>query len=200
MTNGQCNWLFEGVEPTNRRKLAVSVLALGVAALVVDRFVLGPGNSGPASVNAETALVQEPAAKPSPAARSASASLAQRLKAIAVDLDRAEQAKTMGPPAFSDAFAVPVAWKPAEQPDAKGREKPAPADPSMPEVKLTSLSKVMAVINGAGLQVGESVSFGEGKSAMTVKLVSIDIVSRTAVAEVQGKAVTLELQRGASSK
>ncbi|CAG0996386.1 hypothetical protein PHYC_02589 [Phycisphaerales bacterium] len=192
------------MEPTNRRKFAVSILALGVVALVVDRFVLGPGESGPATASAEAV----PAAKSAVAAarapaRCAETSLAERLKAIASDLDRTDPVAkpTEGPPVFSDAFAVPVSWRPAAPSNLSNHDANAkPTDPLLPELKLTSISSVLVVISGVKVKAGETIDFGEGASKCTLRLVSIDREDRKVVVQANGKFLTLELASALTSK
>lgn len=182
------------MEQKQRRNLAVSILGLGLVALVVDQVVLQPGDSGPTLASAE-AVVQEtpPSPAKSPTERH---SLALRLRQVATEMDRSTNDPTfVGPTASPDAFAGPVAWRThAPLPAiAEPRVEKVAADPSAPALTLTSLlGNTHAAISGKTLQVGKSESYvSENKVRYDVTLLSVDAAARQAVIRVNGRDYTL---------
>jgi len=189
------------VEPTKRRNLAVSILALGVVALVVDRIVLQPGGTGPSRVSAGvvTEAIGPSSQSTSPAGISRE-SLATRLRQAAYASDRASADSNMfGPALPEDVFAGPVAWRGSVTlPVREEARREAPKEaPAMPTLRLTSVfNGTHAVINGETLRVGQSVDVvSENKVRYTVVLDSINAADRRAVVRVNGREVTLEVPR-----
>lgn len=183
-----------GVEQKQRRNLAVSILGLGVVALVVDQAVLRPGDSGPTLASADAVVLETPPAPAKPAPERHS--LALRLRQVAGDMDKTtNDPMFMGPRPSPDAFVGPVAWRTAAPMPAneEPRAEKVAADSDAPALTLSSIfNDSHAVINGQTLKVGQSKSYvSENKVRHDVMLVSVDATARRAVVRVNGREFTL---------
>lgn len=152
---------------SKERKVYCSVLALGLAALVLDRSLQG----GPAAASAADLLVASGATAHAPATTSPPApGFPARLRERSESLDAASSHA-------SDAFAVPASWLNAKASTAD-EDQPAPAETADPRVaelvgKLT-LGSVMgsaergfdsATINGTPIRKGEGFELGDKRAA-----------------------------------
>ncbi len=183
------------VELNPQRKLFVSVLALAVTALLVDRVILG-GGGGPATA---TASIVDPGARPAqtpaepaqgtPAAATpaaTSATLAQRLSQAA-GKDRS---------GFSDAFDVSGGWMPVQP--AAPAHVPTPAtkvDP-LKHFKLSAVAGRLAVINGRPFEINKPTEIKTPDGTITLTLLDVDSTARAARVLIGEQEFRLELQTG----
>lgn len=154
------------MELTKQRKVLIGVVALGGAALIMDRFVLGTGATQPAAAaaaGAEATPTRAPAGGKQATPEPPRVTLAERL----------EKASLVKDGAVADAFAPP--------PDlmrAAVAQPAKPGDPqsaSQPDIRLTTVflgRRNVAVINGRNLAEGEDFTDAKGNKLFT--LVSVD--------------------------
>jgi len=143
---------------TTSRKAYLGVFALALAALAVDRFVLGGGGSGPdraaASVVSGTATVEmEEAILPTTAAPPKRESLADRLEALAVGQEANAEA-------MRDVFRPCESW--LLRPRTGSPHSPSPAEVFVQQHRLESVllsgSAGYAIVDGGLLRIGETIA------------------------------------------
>ena len=195
---------------TRERKLLLTVLALGAAALLIDRVVLNSGQSGPQSASASATAVSRgdergdqestvSAAKAALAkleAQDTGPTLSERLADTA-----SQHAVTAARP--GDAFAPPKQWLRAIAPKPKPAE-PAPeqnAQPAQPDAqrlvkRFREAHRLMAVManRGEGVAIvdGQPVRVGDRLDGFTLRQVR----ERTAVFVSGETRVVLEVAAG----
>jgi hypothetical protein len=140
--------------------ISLAALGLAVAAMLVDRLVVGPDAAAPKS--AEATIASRPAAPAAPAApattvpASAPIRLADRLKVLA-------EAPNLDPLHARDAFVPPESWLAQPKTPETAAAAPAadPAEKFIHEHKLTSVLTAgdggIAMVNGKVLRVGQEV-------------------------------------------
>lgn len=179
------------MELTSQRKFAITVLTLGVIALAVDKLLI-PGESGPATASASNA--DQSSTTPPPRTQpSEEISLADRLRRMAEQFDRSAPAPS--------AFDAPSSWLVvARSPDQMPTQYPAPvADVVLPNIRLTSVSTNMAIVNGVTVALGESIVLqADGRDVRAV-LTSVDTKERRATFAIDGREVTAQVPTGGRS-
>lgn len=140
---------------TRQRQFSIGVLALGLAALAVDRLVLGPSDGGPfPAMAAQGAPGAAPASAPARASVSA-------LGMISV-ADRLDAARFVGAGA-RDGFSPPEGWLPkAPSEDAAKHAAKVPEKEGAPDLHLTGLfptapGGARAFISGSSVREGDEV-------------------------------------------
>lgn len=148
------------------------MLGVGASALLVDRVVLNSGVSGPALAAASSASVGgEPGVEgvESPAPVVELDSVGRRLESLRT---------ASGGSTLTDAFGAVAGWFPA--PDRKQVSiragTPGPAAVPVQKSRLTGMGRNFATVDGHVIQVG-------GPAVKGLRLVSVDIKSRTVVIE-----------------
>ncbi len=177
------------MELTSQRKLAISVLTLGVIALAVDRLIL-QGESGPATAAASESSPTASGGAPARDRQTDEVSLAEHLRRMAEQFDRTAPTPS--------AFDVPPGWLAvARVPDQLPTQHPVPAvDPVAPNIRLTSVSTNMAIVNGVTVALGESIVLqADGRDVRAV-LTGIDIKERRATFAIDGREVTAQVPTG----
>lgn len=178
---------------SRERKAYASVLVLGLIALGIDRFVIGPPTAAGAdeySVRPEE-LSQAGAEPPEPlvhvvkpAQQPAAISLGQRLR-------RFENAGSG--PDITDLFQLPPAWRPAEREPTAVRPPPGLSAAEQFQrrrlngvlVETTGPDRRQAIVDGQVIVVGQSLD--------GFRLV--EVTQRSAVFEGNGHRVVLQTQR-----
>jgi hypothetical protein len=146
---------------SKERQVYISVLTLGLGALIADRvFVL---DEGPASASAADLLVSSGAgARATAAPAAAIEGFPERLRRRAEEL----------PGADGDAFLIPAAWLPAPRvpaPETPEASQEAPADELAGLFTLSSIAgstdagKQAAVLNGSLITRGDHFDLRDGK-------------------------------------
>jgi hypothetical protein len=181
---------------TRSRKIVLAVLAVAVAALLVDRLVLAPSASGPKQAQARPTpsggtAEAKTAALPVPATLSgteADSALAERLEATAERFQ-------LDPEALRDGFVPARAWLdelvepvPQEEPEQVAPEA-SPAEQFAEQHTLTSV----ILISGGGSAVidGKVVPVGQAIDGFTL----IRLTRSSAVFAGGGEEVELRLRR-----
>lgn len=191
------------MELNPQRKLFISVLAVALVALVVDRVIIG--GSGPASAHAAgEAVPAVPAESPAAADKTARTekvvvpSLAQRIR----DVEKARRAPARPDehtvqPGFSDAILADGAWLPRQAEAA-----PAPSGTTKAEAPTTELEahglavsavlNHLAVINGKPFKLNEQleIEVAGGRKVM-VTLLEVDGKARQVRVLADGRELVL---------
>lgn len=181
---------------TRERKVYGALLCLGVLALGVDKFVLGPPDasaqsganlliaSGPKSLviahnkPVVTPPAQQPAEKP-----------LMSLGALAARMRQAGEAQRLDPADARDAFRPPVAWvgSPVAQPVHKTVDAVTPGDLFRQRHHLIALLK--SSTGGIAILDGKSVRPGQAVDGFRLRHVG----ERSATFEFKGESVELQL-------
>lgn len=193
------------VELNPQRKLFVSVLAVALVALVVDRVIIG-GGGGPASAHAAgeappgassaSGASQE---KPAQEAPIAVPSLAERLR----DLEKARRVPARPDehtvqPGFSDAFLADGTWLPRQAeaaPAGPVATKPeAPGEPESHGLTISAVLNHLAVINGKPFKLNEQMELEvAGGRKVMVTLLEVDGKAREVRVLADGRELVLAI-------
>jgi hypothetical protein len=156
------------VELTNRHKLLLGVVGVGVAAVAVDRFVLS--DSAPSAATAATAVHADPAPLPQSApaapAQDGSADRLQRL-AEALPGPTPENETTV-----AGAMTAPLNWLPDTQRKA-AEQQPGRASRGDELVERFHLTSVFTVGPGYATISGEKIAVGGSSEKLGIKLLAI---------------------------
>lgn len=175
------------MELTLQRKVGLTVAAVAIAALVIDRLTGGGAGLGPAAAGAAIAttpptppVAKEPSSKPTDIARP---SLRLRLDAV-----REATAEPV------NAFRAPAAWVP----EAEQEAPPPPASPEAKAAQLARSHRLTGVSMGARQVVvidGTAFTLGGTQKGITLRSIAED--GRSVEIESDGTVATLRLDSDA---
>ncbi len=144
---------------TRQRKIYLAILAIGLAALAVDRVFLGSDGAGPSRANAQTSgpagSGPELAVLP-PGSRAAASALAA--DALAERLRRLSKKQGIEMKAVKDAFACPEGWLPGQAASQPARPPNAGALEFQAQHQLMAVmagSRGSAIVDGKCLLIGQ---------------------------------------------
>lgn len=151
----------------NQRTIAIGSLIVALAALGVDRLVLGPDADGPASASAAPPPDHDHAVR--------TPSVARQTTPEPTLADRMAKAAQLADWKGGDAFALPASWQP--RPADKQPAEPTPIDPGpAPLPPAPSVSGVMVHHDGTALARldGVLVKLNESRAGWTLIAVADD--------------------------
>jgi len=148
---------------TKQQMILGAVVALGVAAVGIDQFVLGGGASGPSQASASAALnqtVSETAATTAPQTPQADDQAADQASGIITGhpelsdrLERLASAQSLQVEGMVDAFVPRGSWAQAEAEKLKPQAKPFDQRHRLDGVMAVS-GEAVAIVDGRTLRLG----------------------------------------------
>ncbi|MCC6682983.1 MAG: hypothetical protein IT445_18950 [Phycisphaeraceae bacterium] len=152
---------------SRERKILLGLLALGLSAVGVDRFVLASGETDPAAAEAQQYMVSpqsaESTAVEAPAATAEAAAIKQPVTpagpSIAQRLRDTGQQQASKLDATRNVLTPEASWY-GDQPATSAAQNPTQVDPIEQFLRTHTLSAVMnnriAIVNGQPYRVGDS--------------------------------------------